>query len=185
MTHVGKECRFESVRFFGFFLGLNQFQFHLFAGSDVGSQFHDCPTPVKPFYSHTLDGVPTFGDRIVVFPKMNACKLTVGIKQLWLRAVFTPIFQSCIQHSPTFCIFRNFSCFFPERLIGKNHFQCIVIAHKNISIDIIQYLLHGSLRLLQRYFNLPAFGSSGYNLRYLAHQFHILFIPLFVPAKVK
>ena len=138
--------------------------------SDVGSQFHDCPTPVKPFYSHTLDGVPTFGDRIVVFPKMNACKLTVGIEQLRLRAVFTPIFQTCIQHSPTFRIFRNFSCFFPERLIGKNHFQRIVITHKNIGIDIVLYLLHGSLRLLQRCFNLPAFSSSRYNLRYLAHQ---------------
>ena len=116
---------------------------------------------------------------------MNACKLTVSIEQLRLRAVFTPIFQTCIQHSPTFRICRDFPGFFSERLIGKNHFQRIVITHKNIGIDIVQYLLHGSLRLLQRCFNLPAFSSSRYNLRYLAHQFHIFFIPLFVPTKVE
>ena len=88
MTHIGKECRFEPVGFFSFLFRLNQFQFHVLAGGDVSSQFHDSPSSVEPFDRHTLDGVPAFGFRIIVFPEMNTRKLTVGIEQLRFRAMF-------------------------------------------------------------------------------------------------
>ena len=116
---------------------------------------------------------------------MNTCEFAVGIKQLRFRAMCTCSTQSRIQHFPACRSLWHASGFFPERFVCKKHLQRVIIANKNISIDVIQYLLHGSLRLLQGYFNLPAFGCGRHNLRNLAHQFHILFIPLFLPAKIK
>ena len=107
---------------------------------------------------------------------MNTCEFAVGIKQLRFRAMCTCSTQSRIQHFPACRSLWHASGFFPERFVCKKHLQRVIIANKNISIDVIQYLLHGSLRLLQGYFNLPAFGCGRHNLRNLAHQFHILFI---------
>lgn len=79
---------------------------------------------------------------------MDSRNPTVSIKQPWLRTMFTHAVQPRIQHFPAFRLIRYLPGFLSKRLVRKKHFQRIIIANKNIGIDIIQYFLHRLLRLL-------------------------------------